>query len=164
MIKIKGKEYVMVNERIQEFRKEHPDYSLVSELVQLTDDACVMKASILNEEGRVLATGYAQEDRTSTMINKTSYVENCETSAWGRALGNLGYGIDTSIASAEEVSMAIAKQDMSEPITAERHSFGDEISAECAECGEGITTKVAEYSTKKYGKPLCYDCQRKVGQ
>lgn len=162
MIKIKGKEYVMVNERIQEFRKEHPDYSLVSELVQLTDDACVIKASILNEEGRVLATGFAQEDRTSTTINKTSYVENCETSAWGRALGNLGYGIDTSIASAEEVSMAIAKQEMGEPV--ERHSFGDDISVECAECGKEITTKVAEYSATKYGQPLCYDCQRKVGK
>jgi hypothetical protein len=45
------------------------------------------------------------------MINKTSYIENCETSAWGRALGNLGYGIQTSIASAEEVEMAIAKQE-----------------------------------------------------
>ena len=57
-----------------------------------------------------MATGIAQEDKSSSYINKTSYVENCETSAWGRALGNLGIGIETSIASSNEVSMAIAKQ------------------------------------------------------
>jgi hypothetical protein len=47
----------------------------------------------------------------SSNINKTSYVENCETSAIGRALAMLGIGIDTSIASANEVSDAIAKQE-----------------------------------------------------
>jgi hypothetical protein len=45
-----------------------------------------------------------------SLVNKTSYIENCETSAWGRALGNLGIGIDASIASAEEVITAIAQQ------------------------------------------------------
>ena len=56
------------------------------------------------------ATGFAQEDKSSSYINKTSYVENCETSAWGRALANLGIGIDTSIASSNEVAIAIGKQ------------------------------------------------------
>ena len=60
----------------------------------------------------MLSTGLAQEDRSSSMINKTSFVENCETSAVGRALGFLGIGIESSIATAEEVSMAIAKQDI----------------------------------------------------
>ena len=60
----------------------------------------------------IVAQGMAQEDRTSSMINKTSYVENCETSAVGRCLGFLGIGVEDSIASAEEVEMAIAKQDL----------------------------------------------------
>lgn len=111
-IKIKGKDYVMVNERLKAFREEHPNYPLISEIVNLTEDSCVIKASILNENGQVLATGHAQEDRSSSMINNTSFVENCETSAWGRALGNFGYGIDTSVASANEVAMAIAKQEL----------------------------------------------------
>lgn len=163
MIKIKGKDYVMVNERIKDFRKDHPDYSLVSEIVQLTEDSCVIKASILDTDGKVLATGHAQEDRQSTMINKTSYIENCETSAWGRALGNLGYGIDTSIASAEEVSMAIAKQDLIEKDavpTSSGHSFGSE---QCAECGCDIADKVAKYSSEKFGQPLCMNCQKNIG-
>jgi hypothetical protein len=46
------------------------------------------------------------------MINKTSYVENCETSAWGRALACIGIGIETSIASSNEVQMAIAQQNL----------------------------------------------------
>jgi hypothetical protein len=57
------------------------------------------------------------------MINKTSYIENGESSAWGRCLANLGIGIETSIASAEEVDMAIAKQNLSarpQPATAPR--------------------------------------------
>lgn len=110
-INIKGKDYIPVNERIKEFRAKHPNYSLISEIMNLTEDSCIIKASVLDENGVVKATGFAQEDRTSSMVNKTSFVENCETSAWGRALGNFGIGIDVSIASAEEVTIAIAKQE-----------------------------------------------------
>ena len=110
-IKIKGKDYVMVNERLKYFRENYKGWSLTSELVSLTDGACVIKAVVSDETGRVMATGLAQEDKSSSMINKTSFVENCETSAWGRALGNLGIGIDESVASAEEVDMAIKKQE-----------------------------------------------------
>ena len=110
-IKIKGKDYITVNERLKAFREEHKDYALRSALIHFDTDMCVVMATIEDENGRILATGLAQEDRSSSMINKSSYVENAETSAWGRALGNLGYGIDTSVASADEVAMAIAKQD-----------------------------------------------------
>ena len=110
-IKIKGKDYVMVNERIKYFRENYKGYSLISEITQLNEDSCVIKAMILDENGVVKATGHAQEDKSSSMINNTSFVENCETSAWGRALGNFGIGIDESIASAEEVDMAIKKQE-----------------------------------------------------
>lgn len=113
-IKIQGKEYVMVNERLKAFRADHPEYSLISEIVNLDNNSCIIKASILNDKGVVIATGHAQEDRDSTYINKTSFIENCETSAWGRALGNFGYGIDTSVASADEVAMAIAKQNLND--------------------------------------------------
>jgi hypothetical protein len=109
---IKGKEYVEVNERIKYFRlaEEYKGWSLSSEVVHLDGDSCVIKATIANAEGYIVATGFAQEDKSSSYINKTSYVENCETSAWGRALANLGIGIDTSIASSNEVAMAISKQ------------------------------------------------------
>ena len=107
---IKGKPYVEVNERIKYFRANYQDWALVSELISLENGVCVIKANVLNPEGVVKATGYAYEKEGSTFINKTSYIENCETSAWGRALGNLGIGIDTSIASAEEVLNASLNQ------------------------------------------------------
>lgn len=110
-INIHGKEYVEVNVRIKYFRENYKNWSLTSEVIDLTENRCVIKATILNEEGRVIATGTAEETKGSSFINKTSFVENCETSAWGRALGNLGIGIDTSIASAFEVNNAIKQQE-----------------------------------------------------
>ena len=109
-IPIHGKEYMMVNERIKCFREVFPNYALLSEIVRLTDECVVIKASVLDENDRVIATGYAQEDRNSSQINSTSYVENCETSAWGRALANLGVGIDVAISSADELTNALVQQ------------------------------------------------------
>jgi hypothetical protein len=109
-VNIKGKEYVEVNERIKEFRKNFKDYSLTTEIIELTPEHCVLKAIITDDKGIIRATGLAQEDRDSSYINKTSYIENCETSAWGRALGNFGIGVDKSICSAEELLVALNAQ------------------------------------------------------
>ena len=63
-----------------------------------------------NDEGVEVASGYAHEKQNSSFINKTSFIENCETSAWGRCLGNFGIGVDESVASADEVANAINNQ------------------------------------------------------
>ena len=109
-VNIKGKEYVEVNERLKYFRQNFKTYSLESEIIELSNGVVTIKAIIKDENGRTIATGLAQEKESSSFINKTSFVENCETSAWGRALGNLGIGIDTSVASADEVNNAIENQ------------------------------------------------------
>jgi hypothetical protein len=111
-VNIKGKEYVPVNERIKHFRtdKNYDGYSLESEIIELTDAIITIKAIVKNAEGRVIATGFANESKNDGYINKTSYIENCETSAWGRALSNLGIGIDVSIASSDETNTAISKE------------------------------------------------------
>lgn len=116
-IEIKGKTYIPVNERVKEFRAKYPDYSLITEIVELTDGICTILAKVIDKDGRIIATGLAREERDdrTSMVNKTSYVENCETSAWGRALGNFGIGIDESIASADEVARAIAQQGSQTP-------------------------------------------------
>lgn len=118
-INIHGKNYVEVNERIKYFRENYKGWSLTSELIDLTENRCVIKASVTDEKDKVIATGIAYEVMGSSYINKTSFIENCETSAWGRALGNLGIGIDTSIASAFEVNNALKQQD-SKPKTKEK--------------------------------------------
>ena len=110
-VDIKGKAYVEVNERLKYFRGEYSDYSLISSIESLTDDRIVIKATISNPEGREIASGIAYEKEGSNYINKTSFVENCETSAWGRCLANFGIGIDASVASAQEVSNAIHQQE-----------------------------------------------------
>lgn len=118
-INIHGKQYVEVNERIKYFREHYKGWSLTSEFVELTENRCVMKGIVSNEEGRVMAEGSAYEIKGSSFINKTSFIENCETSAWGRALGGLGIGLDTSIASADEVLNA-KKQQAEKPKTTEK--------------------------------------------
>jgi hypothetical protein len=110
-INIHGKQYVEVNERIKYFRENYKNWSLTSEFIELTENRCVIKAMVLNEENRVIGDGIAEETKGSTFINKTSFIENCQTSAWGRALANLGIGLDTSIASAEEVLNAKKQQE-----------------------------------------------------
>jgi hypothetical protein len=109
-IDIKGKPYVMVNERIKFFRDNFDGYSLLTEIIDLTDERVVMKATILDQNNEPLATGHAYEDKDSTFINKTSYIENAETSAWGRALANFGIGIEESVASFDEVANDVAQK------------------------------------------------------
>jgi hypothetical protein len=99
-------EYVQVNERLELFRKEHPEWGLVSTLDHYDDSRVVVRAVVTNEQGREIASGLAEEVRDSSPVNKTSAVENCETSAWGRALANLGYEVKRSIASREEMEKA----------------------------------------------------------
>lgn len=113
-VNIKGKNYVQVNERVKAFRSnpEWKGWTIITAVHTLTDDVCVMQASIRNANDKVIATGWAREVRNdaSSMVNKTSYVENCETSAVGRALGFLGIGIDENICSAEELAFALQAQ------------------------------------------------------
>lgn len=111
-ISIKGKEYVTVNERLKYFREKYPNYGLLSEIIQMDAETVTIKATIYDESGRAIADGFANEDRTASMINKTSYVENCGTSAWGRALANFGIGIDANVASADELNNALERQEV----------------------------------------------------
>lgn len=113
---IKGKEYAEVNQRIKAFRMVHPNGTITTDIVSIENSIVVMKASITDDEGRLIGTGYAYEKEKGSFINQTSYIENCETSAVGRALGMCGFGIDTSVASAEEVQNAIKNQQSQQPL------------------------------------------------
>ena len=112
-----GKEYAEVNQRIKAFRMLYPEGFIHTELIGNENGVCVFRAKVGYEDEKghhVLGTGTAYEKETSSFINKTSYIENCETSAVGRALGMLGIGVDTSVASAEEVQNAMLNQDKPE--------------------------------------------------
>lgn len=110
-IDVKGKGYVQVTERVKAFRSLWPEGTIKTEILSMEGETVVMQATIKDGE-KVLATGMAYEKESTSYINRTSYIENCETSAVGRALGFLGIGIDASMASAEEVANAIMQQEV----------------------------------------------------
>ena len=74
---IRGKEYAQVPERVKAFRMIHPDGSIVTEILHMEGDMIVMRATVSDADGKVLGTGTAFEDRNSSYINKTSFIENC---------------------------------------------------------------------------------------
>lgn len=125
---IKGKDYAEVNQRIKAFRMIYPDGFIIPSVNSNENGVCIFscKVGFYNEDGsmHILGSGTAYEKEGSTFINKTSYIENCETSAVGRALGMAGFGIDTSVASYEEVQTAIINQ-----------SNKDEKKVMCPKCG-----------------------------
>lgn len=109
VVNIHGKEYLTVALRVSMLREAHPEWGVETEIVSATDDVVIMKAVIKNEEGRIIGTGFAEEKRNASQINRTSALENCETSALGRALAACGLG-GTEYASANEVENAIHQQ------------------------------------------------------
>lgn len=163
---IKGKEYVAVNERVKAFRMVYPTGYIVTDIVDISNGLCIMRATvgyyeektIVSGDGEeyaetsepynvVLATGTAYEKESSSYINKTSYIENCETSAIGRALGFAGFGIDTSIASANEVENAQYQQKLAEKID-EREAVL--LEAMCRDCNVNTAALLKQYKVKSF--------------
>ena len=126
---VSRKEYTEVHQRIKAFRMCYPEGFITTEMLSNVNGVCYFKATAgYRDNGQhiVLGTGHAYEKEGSTFINQTSYVEVAETSAVGRALGMCGFGIDTSVASAEEVQNAIANQSKPEP---KKDPYGEEEKA-----------------------------------
>lgn len=158
---IKGKEYAEVNQRIKAFRMVCPNGSINTEIVQMAEGVVTMRATVTDANGMVLGVGHAQEKETSSYINKTSYIENCETSAVGRALGMCGFGIDTSVCSAEELQNALLNQEQTDrPKRSAKSVKPPETIYICSRCGKPIDERVYSYSKAKYGDALCRDCQK----
>ena len=148
---IKGKDYAEVNQRIKAFRMLYPDGVIETQMLSNEDGVCIFQAVVgFRENGELykLATGTAYEKENSTFINKTSYIENCETSAVGRALGMAGFGIDTSVASYEEVQNAMNNQtDMTE----------EEAKEYVLEFGKYKGMKLADVNDQSYINWLLYN-------
>lgn len=118
-IKIKGQDYVQVSERIRHFRtsEEYKGWAIEIEWLRIDEDIAIARAIIKNENGIIKSMGTAMEKREErkegekAKVNETSHVENCETSAIGRALGILGIGIvGGEVASYEEIMRAKKQQ------------------------------------------------------
>lgn len=152
-VEIKGRPYVTVNERLKEFRNNFKDYSLITEIVELGADYATVKATIIDNNGVTRATGFAREVVAKSPINKFAFLENCETSAMGRALGNFGIGIDDAICTAEELLVKLSQED-----GPEKSDFAKEAAAAKAAQTKAINKAIAagtnSYEQPKPQKPL----------
>lgn len=152
-IDMKGKKYVMVNERVKAFRAACPTGQIVTEVIHIDEGSVMIKASVI-DEGVTLATGTAYEEKTSSYINKSSFVENCETSAVGRALGFLGIGIDDSMGSADEVANAMLQQGQMRMKETARTTIdlikARALAAKCAAAGVDERKLCALYSVNSF--------------
>lgn len=115
IVRIHGKEYKTVALRIQEFTQAKPDHGIRTEILHINADEVIIRATVTDKDGRQIGSGIAHERQGSTNINKTSHVENCETSAIGRALASIGFA-GTEYASADEVAGAISQQKIMEAV------------------------------------------------
>lgn len=114
-LNLKGKDYAEVSQRVTAFRKLFPDGFILTDIISNDGDVVLMqaKAGYYKEDMTpvVLGSGFAREEKGKGMVNGTSHIENCETSAVGRALGFLGLGINGGgICSAEELVNAVVAQ------------------------------------------------------
>ena len=165
------KNYAEVAERVTAFRKLYPEGQILTRLVKYEDRIVIFSATVTDGE-RVLATGTAKEVEGSSNINRTSAIENCETSAVGRALGFLGLTGGGSIASYEEVEKAKLQQDgMKLASTKEKDGMMATIKAKAKVAGitpDELLAIVLEYvgfdrdkqpdgiTVEQYGKAMNY--------
>lgn len=106
-VDIKGKKYVLVSDRVIEFNRLYGDKgSIKTKLLTTSGDKVVAFKAIVSPDGERQFTGHAQETWGDGYINKTSALENAETSAVGRALAMMGIGVIDSIASVDELTKA----------------------------------------------------------
>lgn len=171
---IKGKEYAEVNQRVKAFRTLYPEGFITTEILCREGGLCIIKATVghyADGKSVILATGTAYEKEGSSQINRTSYIENCETSAVGRALGMAGFGIDTSIASAEEINNALLQQNtnaVQKPVQAEPH-VQKPVQSEQAAPYDILQESAADSELRlkwleKYGeKALDASCKKRFG-
>ncbi len=178
---IKGKQYTEVNQRIKAFRMLYPDGFIKTDFIELdtTNGVVVTKTTVGyyddNGNEHILGTGVAHEwrNKPGAMVNKTSFIENAETSSCGRALGMLGIGIDTAVASAEEVKYAVAHQEEDE-VKPKKPTQAAKPTILCKECGNPVKGRkftdkegnektisaeiVAKQTEDRFGKILCWNC------
>lgn len=159
MMQLKGKDYLQVAWRLVWFRDEDNGcgctWGLQTELLEHGEDWAVFKATITNQEGRVISTGHGSESKRDF----GDYLEKAETKAVGRALAMLGFGTQFAADELDEgeriVDSPVDRKPKIDPVT------GD-FTPVCSDCGRNISIAEHDFSVKKYKRPLCRSCQRKA--
>jgi hypothetical protein len=153
-LSIHGRNYAEVFQRVNAFRGICPNGAIKTEMLSNEGGVCIFRATVLDDAGNILGTGTAYEREGNSNINKTSYIENCETSAVGRALGMCGIGADVSIASADEVMNAIVNEAVEKKVK-ERMALekANEVVATANQHSDAVTMK-GTISDEDFAKAL----------
>lgn len=126
-VDIKGKEYVLVKDRVLAFNEKYPKGCIITELISALDSETVIFRAEVFPEGMGIGfrkfTGWSQAVKGDGYINKTAALENAETSAVGRALAMMGIGVIESIASADEIHKATGSKGTFAPKKTTRQDF-----------------------------------------
>ena len=162
MMKLKGKDYLQVAWRLVWFRDEENgcgcEWGIQTEMLEHGDGYAVFRATITNKDGIIISTGHGSESQKDF----GDYLEKAETKAVGRALAMLGFGTQFADEELDEGTRIVDS-----PIDRGGGSFVTKgkpviFTPTCADCGADITDAVHDFSVKKFGKPMCYACQRKT--
>jgi len=120
-------DYETVEERLVKFWKDHPDGQIHTKVLEHTTSRFIVEASIFRTEAdvRPWTTGLAEETVQGRGVNSTSALENCETSAIGRALANAGYATKGKRASREEMGKVVKGQEVKSSIEQVKAKMAD---------------------------------------
>ena len=149
-------DYETVEVRLEKFIKDYPDFRIATELEVCEKDRYIVKAYLFKDaqQGLALSTGLAEEKVTDRGVNQTSALENCETSAIGRALANAGYAAKGKRPSREEMSKVVATK-VAKPVVQDLVQAIKAADKETAE-QDYWTTPVNEY-IEVVDAPMTFD-------
>ena len=158
-IKIQNKSYVLVSDRIIWFNENYPNGCIKTEKIFEDEKTIEFKATVIPdiEKPDRYFTGHSQEKFDSSFINKSSAMENAETSAVGRALALMGIGVIDSIASVDEINKS--KNFSSKYAKVARQEEVSTVNQVCSVCKKEISPAEAKFSKAKYGDYMCRACQ-----
>ena len=167
-------DYETVESRLEKWWKDYPDGRLATKIEQASDTRYIVSAELYRTEAdaKAYATGLASESVSDRGVNSTSALENCETSAIGRALANAGYAAKGKRASREEMSKVVQLQAVSQTFSVDRTeplplSNEDWVKAatktapkappQCCAKGHNLVTGISKTNGKAYYGYLCLD-------
>jgi len=167
-------DYETVESRLEKWWKDYPDGRVATKLEQASDTRYIVSAELYKTEAdaKPCATGLASESISDRGVNSTSALENCETSAIGRALANAGYAAKGKRASREEMNKVVQLQavpqtfsvDRTEPLQLSNEEWvkaatktPPKAPPACCAKGNNLVTGVSKTNGKEYYGYLCLD-------
>ena len=167
-------DYETVESRLEKWWKDNPDGRLATKIEQASDTRYIVSAELFRTEAdaKAYATGLASESISDRGVNSTSALENCETSAIGRALANAGYAAKGKRASREEMNKVVQLQavpqtfsvDRTEPLPISNEDWVKAATVTppkappaCCAKGNNLVTGISKTNGKEYYGYLCLD-------